>query len=502
MIHIEVDTRQPGQAFGPFWRRCLCAGRAAEGLRADWQAQLREVQREIGFDYLRFHGLFHEDMFVYHEEKDGTPCYNWQYVDALFDFLLSIGIRPFVELGFMPPDMASGSGTVFWWRGNATPPKDYDKWATLCGELARHCLNRYGLSEVGQWYFEVWNEPDLRDGFWYGTQEEYFKLYACTARALKAIDPTLRIGGPATSASHAVAPPWVADLIAFCAREGLPLDFVSTHPYPNNWPMDGYGNCRMTYRDEHSTLDDLRMARKIVDASPFPGAEIHLTEWNSSPSPRDLVHDTAFMAPFIIKNNLECLGLVDSLGFWTFSDVFEEGGAGNGIFHGGFGLINLQGLKKPAYYGYWFLSRLGTEVLAQGDGYFVARKEETLQILMWNYCHYGESFADGDFSGLEMHRRYGIFKEQGDLAFDITIRNPVNRYKKTEYILGRDKGSVYDAWLRNGAPDYPDAGDLDLLRKMAGPTGGLSYVDAMDPLTMSLSVPPHGVHLVELRNVY
>ena len=239
---------------------------------------------------------------IYHEEN-GQPVYNFHYLDTLFDFLLEVNLRPLLELSFMPYDLASGEAYVFWWKDNITPPKDYQRWSDLVTATIRHCIHRYGLEEVLRWYFEVWNEPNLINGFWSSTQEEYFKLYEVTAKAIKGLDSRLRVGGPATSDSGGVKAPWV----------------------------------------------DLQRIRACVDQSPFKEAEIHLTEWNSSPSPRDLVHDTAFMAPFVVMNNLKGLGLVDSLAFWTFTDVFEEGRAGNTLFHGGFGLLNTQGLKKPSY---------------------------------------------------------------------------------------------------------------------------------------------------------
>jgi len=254
MNTLSLAFNHPSTPYKPYWKRCITAGRAAEGLRADWRKQFITLQQEIGFETIRFHGLFHEDMMIYREEN-GAPIYNWQYLDDLFDFLLSTGARPLLELSFMPYALASGEGTVFWWKGNCTPPKDYARWADLVAQTIRHCINRYGLDEALQWYFEVWNEPNLHNGFWYAGMAEYFKLYEVTARAIKAIHPGLRVGGPASSDSGGVRAPWVDEFIAFCAENMLPVDFISTHPYPNLWPLDGYGETRMAYRDESSAED-------------------------------------------------------------------------------------------------------------------------------------------------------------------------------------------------------------------------------------------------------
>jgi len=317
MTGIEFSWDQPGQAFIPFWRTLICAGRAADGLREDWREQLRGLQKELGFRYIRYHGTLSDDMMIYREEPDGSPVYNWQYLDSLFDFFMEIGIRPFLELSFMPHDLRSGEATVFWWRGNITPPRDYGRWAGLIQALIRHCINRYGQKEVLEWYFEVWNEPNLHEFFWDASQEEYFKLYRVTAETIKKVDPRLRVGGPATSGFDNGKATWVEDFLTYCSRYCLPVDFISTHPYPNCWPVDADGRLLRTFREEDSTPTDLKWVRETVRKSSFPQAEIHLTEWNSSPSPRDLVHDTAFMAPYITKTTCEPWDSWSPLGFGT-----------------------------------------------------------------------------------------------------------------------------------------------------------------------------------------
>ncbi len=184
---ISLDFNKIKGNFTTMFKECIGAGRANEGLRADWQQQLAFVKKECDFKYIRMHGLLTDDMGVYREDKNGNPEYNFQYIDVLYDYLLSIGMKPFVELGFMPDALASGNQTIFWWKGNVTPPKDYKKWEDLIRNLTLHFTERYGADEVKTWYFEVWNEPNL-SGFWAGTQEEYFKLYMYTVKAIKSVN--------------------------------------------------------------------------------------------------------------------------------------------------------------------------------------------------------------------------------------------------------------------------------------------------------------------------
>ncbi|MGN1020085.1 MAG: hypothetical protein ACI4O7_06900 [Aristaeellaceae bacterium] len=408
---MTIDCLGTTGSLPHLWSRCVGAGRACEGLRAAWQEQLLRAREACGFEYIRFHGLLAEDMFVC-QLVDGRMVYNWYYIDALYDFLLKAGLRPVVELGFMPPALASGGQTQFWWKGNITPPADFARWDALIGALVRHWQERYGLEEIRRWYFEVWNEPNL-SGFWTGTKSEYFELYRHTALAVKQVDSRLRVGGPATSnfvpdgrfdgeredaacqlthrvedldslAWHGV---WIEDFLRFCAAEGLPVDFVSCHPYPTDWALDGQGECRGRTRSRDSLRADLTWLRETVARSAFPRAEIHLTEWNSSPSPRDCSHDGLPAADYILRCNLDCAHLADSLSYWVFTDIFEEGGGGPEAFHGGFGLMSMHGIPKPAWHAYRFLHLLGDTVVARQEESIVTRKADgSVQLLAWNYA--------------------------------------------------------------------------------------------------------------------
>lgn len=315
-IEIRADARDAGAPLHHFWSTCTGAGRANEGLRAARHEHLRMVVDACGFRYVRFHGIFHDDMFVYRKGPDG-PIYNFQYVDELFGRLLDAGIRPFVELAFMPGDLAREKSTVFWWEAHGSPPVDFAAWAELVRRTVRNWVDRYGVEEVRRWYFEVWNEPNLRP-FFRGTRSEYFELYKVTARAVKEVDPLLRVGGPGTSnfvpdkrfdgevedeTAHAVVteaedldalewrPVWLETFLDYCHTEGLPVDFVSCHPYPTDWALDGQGVGDNYTRGADATPRDLALLRALVDKSRYPQAEIHITEWNSTPSPRDHTHD-------------------------------------------------------------------------------------------------------------------------------------------------------------------------------------------------------------------
>lgn len=463
-----------------FWSFCVGAGRANEGLRANWQEQLDSAVQHCGFKYLRFHGLFHDDMCVYRELEDGTPVYNWQYVHDLFDRMLDKGIRPFVELGFCPAEIASVKATCFWWKGNGSPPSDYGKWAALVDSFVRSCIDRYGITEVRSWYFEVWNEPNLHF-FFKGTKSQYFELYKVSAQTIKAIDPALRVGGPATSnfvpderfdgenedtskqKTHSTDDidslpwrgVWIEDFIAYCHREKLPMDFLSTHPYPTDFAIDHTGKGKSAVRSIHSTQQDLQWLRDMIDRSPYPRAEIHLTEWSSSPSARDHNHDYIQGATFIVKCNVESIGLVDSLSYWTFTDIFEEHRGGDAAFHGGFGLITFQNVAKPAFHAYRMLNALGDELISRFEGGIVTRKSVDQKLVVLAY-HYPPEIKTALPLAINKPEVAVAVAETGSPAlFELKLDQLAPNTCFAIETLDRDHGSVVEAWHQAGAPHSP-----------------------------------------------
>jgi xylan 1,4-beta-xylosidase len=491
-IRIAAKAKAPGTPLKHFWSKVAGAGRANEALRATWQEELDTAHRYDGFEYIRFHGLFHDDMFVYREDAQGNPIYNFQYVDDVFDRMLAKNVQPFVELSFSPSELATAKNTTFWWQANGAPPSDYNKWAALVRATVEHCVARYGIEEVRRWYFEVWNEPNLTKPFFRGTQQQYFELYKITAQTIKAVDPALRVGGPATSNFHmdqdalkkaqAAGKPydpltipwhpiWIEDFLAYCQANHLPVDFVSTHPYPQDFAIDDAsmphgGHFR---RSIDSTRDDLRTLRRIVDSSPYPQAEIQLTEWSSSPSPLDHTHDSLAAAAFLAKTNLDSIGLVDSLSYWTFTDVFEENRKTDSIFHGGFGLINYQQIVKPAFHAYRFLNELGDELVSRTDGAIVTRDKASGRIvaLAYNYP-VEEKVSLPVTNSLEAADAIDASGSARSLAIHLHGL-PANASFLVE-TLDRQHGDAVEAWEQMGQPEPPNPAQTEALRNAAWAT--------------------------------
>ncbi|HOT96774.1 MAG TPA: glycoside hydrolase [bacterium] len=394
---IALDFNAVKGRFNPMFRECIGAGRANEGLRADWQQQLAYVKRECGFRYIRMHGLLTDDMGVYREDRRGNPEYNFQYIDLLYDYILSIGMKPFVELGFMPEALASGKQTLFWWHGNVTPPRDFQRWEELIRRLVLHFTERYGADEVRSWYFEVWNEPNL-NAFWTGTQAEYFRLYRHTVQAIKSVDAAYRVGGPATAGAA-----WVPEMIDFCAKNQLTLDFISTHAYGvKQGYLDEFGNAG-TVLDKNplSVSGDVLRSRREIAASAMPHLELHYTEWSASYTPADPIHDSYHEAAYVLEKLKQVGDAANSMSYWVFTDIFEEAGPRFTPFHGGFGLLNYQGISKPAFFAFRFLNQLGNLELVNTDSCSWACKDETgnVQVLLWDFTntHPGDTVNNQEY---------------------------------------------------------------------------------------------------------
>jgi len=315
---------------------------------------LKRANKELGFKMVRFHALLDQDMSVVLQDRYGKQFYSFYNVDYLFDFLLSLGMKPIVELSFMPDLLASGPQTLFHYKANATPPKSQQAWYDLISRLVQHMVGRYGIDEVASWYFEVWNEPN-NGGFWYGTQKQYFELYNTTASAVKSVSPKLRVGGPATMQSM-----WVDDFINYCKYNHVPFDFVSTHEYPTDF--------------QPYTRDNLRIAmtktRALVNSMVSKGFPLLYTEYNSGLDDigggTQFYQDSSYAAAFVVKSVADMDGVVDVLSYWTFSDIFEEQGMRSQPFSGQFGMMTVNGIAKPVWRAFELLHKSGdrrTQVL-------------------------------------------------------------------------------------------------------------------------------------------
>jgi xylan 1,4-beta-xylosidase len=357
---VSLDLRQSAGAFPKFWNRCISSENAAYWLRRDMVEHHRLGREAFGHEYARFHGILSDGIGLAKRNKQGRIEHAWVNLEKVYDNVMDLGLKPFVEFSFMPSALAKGSKSLFYWKANVTMPKKLSEWDELIEAVTRRLLKRYGRQEVRKWYFEVWNEPNLPKWFFDGDMKDYFKLYDGAARAVRKVDPHFRVGGPASACAA-----WVEEFILHCKAKSVPADFVSYHLYPSDpFFMENEG-MDFKWKGEPFFRSHVQRNAAILRRHADMGLEVHMTEWNVSSNHRDPLHDGPGAAAFAVKAVQEVAGLVDSFSWWTLSDLYEEGGLAPAPFHGGFGLYSIDGLKKASYFAFEALKNLGEELLAR-----------------------------------------------------------------------------------------------------------------------------------------
>lgn len=367
-IQLFPQWTQAGSRFLHTWEGIANIDQFRWMVRRDVQEQIALAQRELGVRHVRAVGMFDDEMRVFcpspasfmgYEPKE--PRTNWQTVDYVIDSLLDRGVNPMFTTSFIPSALTSGPTTVFSTRGHTSPPDDWKKWAALVSESVRHAVGRYGLAVVRTWYFEVWNEPNLQGWFWGGNQADFFKLWAVTYGAIKSVDASLRVGGPSCGRAE-----WVEELVAYGLKHGCVPDYLIAHIYNNDSsvgealaPFDGPQDDKNS-RSPNFSIGTMRGVRSLVDRIGFKG-ELHWNEWGRSFHGVDHHREEASEAAFIVRLLAEVSQEADAFAYWCLSDVYDQVGYGREAFYGGYGLLSLQGLRKPSYHAFQLLSRLGTE---------------------------------------------------------------------------------------------------------------------------------------------
>ena len=465
---------------------CIGTGRMGLALHKEYYDQLKYVQEEIGFSHIRGHGLFCDDMAIYQEytDDDGKVCaeYNFTYLDRVFDSYSELGIRPFIELGFMPEKLASGTQTIFYWKGNTTPPKDYTAWCALVTATLSHLIERYGEEEVLTWPVEVWNEPNL-PGFWENADmDEYFKLFETTFNAVKVLDKRFRVGGPAVCGGSDEK--WISAFLEFCSGRKIPLDFVTRHHYNTEFPRrEGhYGYAKLT--PPEPGYANLQTTRDIINRFPeYRGLEIHITEFNTSYIPNCPIHDTNLNAAYL-AHQLSRLGDENaSYSYWTFGDVFEEIGVPFTPFHGGFGLLANGCIPKPTFHTFSFFKQLTGECIHRSDEAIVMKKPDgSIYGTLWN---------------LQMDE-----ETEESLELALSLEADDGRYSLIIRTVDEEVCNPQKLWYDMGEPKSLTKQQLRLLREGAAPLVTSAQVNAADGrLALDFKLAPNAVVYFEARKI-
>lgn len=492
----KTNEKMPDSIF-----KSISIGRAYELLRREHFNQFKMLQDEMHFEYVRFHGLFHDEMGIVIRDDEGKIRYRWQTIDEFFDRLKELNIRPLVELSSMPLELASGDTTTFVWKMNVTTPKDYNEWYDLCKAFTSHMVDRYGLDEVKKWYFEVWNEPNIT-GFWPYTMEEYYKLYEYTVKAVKAVNEDLKVGGPASAGGA-----YVKEIIEYCTEKNLPLDFVSTHAYPVGDQCEYPDRTKAPYETGRYIRERFKEIQELVKNSNRPDLEIHWTEWNTqSAKSSDKLDwdldpslglswslnptvDLHFGASSVAKEMLSVMNYCDSVAYWVISDFFEEYGAKFTPYSCTYGMITRDNIKKATYNAYKFLRNL--------RGNLLKAEFEKEPPMLCDLCATEENNIIRTV--LYNHKELDV-ENQPDFEDVMCFDVDEGEYIATFATIKEHQGSAYETWLEMGYPDNLSEVQLEMLKAHSTPEYKFEIIKSEDgKIKVPFCLKPNEVMYVEIQ---
>ena len=492
---ITIDAKAPTTPFPHFWEKTFGSGRAILALRDSYRKDLRTVKQATGFQSIRFHGIFNDEVGLYDPERqtknpglaaeqaNDASIYNFSYVDQIYDGLLEDGVKPFVEMSFMPRKLSSEPNAVhaFWYHPNVAPPQNYDAWDKMIRAFAEHLVRRYGIDEVATWQFEVWNEPNI--DFWGGDpkQSTYFELYDHTARALKAVSKRIQVGGPSTAQAA-----WVTPFLAHVKEKNVPADFVSTHAYANDTADNVMHSAEKIPRDQ-MVYRAVKMVHDQIAASPFPKLPLIFSEYNASYANEPNVTDSPYMGPWLANTIRQCDGLTDSMDYWAFSDVFEEQGVVRSPFYGGFGLLAAGNIPKPTFNIFAALHKLGERRIAAASDSVLATTtgNSGLALALWNY-------APPTGTGATYIAPIGPGAPAKN--FDLILENVPGNAAVELWRIDNDHSNVLKLYDAIGRPDNLSQQQIKQLRA-AGAMSPAEHLH-LDKGKLHLSIPAHGLAVV------
>ncbi|MDW7662327.1 MAG: helix-turn-helix domain-containing protein, partial [Bacillota bacterium] len=513
----NTESNMKGATFLKPWNRLMTFGYAAHGLEKEVQDVLKQVHDELGVQYVRFHGIFSDEMLSVHTDQNGKIRYDYKTIDSLLDQMIGIGVRPFMEVGFMPKHLVTGDFKFFKWGARIGKPLNLDDWTTFIQEFMEHLIDRYGMEEVTSWYFEFWNEPDIQGIFWIDDLEDFFELFKATYYVMKKISADLKVGGFGNM-SFTIHNEWLDQMAIYLKKNQIQLDFFSFHTYPVEIRggldfqidqnisdfLNGNGSeqiiNKISLGDSNLTGELIdRTIERIESLGVLVKSEYWITEFNSSTLPNDLVHDTCFMTAFLVKNFLESRNKVSGIGFWTLTDHYDELEIDKSQYYGGFGLFARGGIAKAAYNSYWLLSKVHGKVVGEGPGYIVTISDDKYFILIYHYVHYNRLYQNMDVSQMDALNRYKVFDCHEKLKFNIKIEGLKGSFQEEIFTVNRKQGSSFDAWTEMGAPEDLSKEAVTHLKSKAFPGVRMKKIRLHGNYLNDISLDPHEVQVIVIE---
>lgn len=477
--NIRLNGQKHNGVLKHSWRNILNVASAFDLLISDIQEIVTKIQHEIGFKYIHFTGIFSDDLRVCSRLPNGKLVFNFAYIDKILEFVLGQGLKPFIQLTYMPNAIAANTSRRLFNSIVSAPGSD-DEWCQLVSEFLNHIISNYSLEEVSSWYFSIWNQPDTPEKLYgFGDDARFLKFYTKTFRTIKDCSEALQIAmTPTFYVLNDNYTNWYLDFIRKCRRHDCLPDALSFTYYDTTLFTEhnrsrqnfGFVETMQLSIDENSFtafIDKIIKERRELGLENIP---IYLTEWNSNPSQQDLLNDTCFKSCYIVKNILQNYDRIYSFGYWSLSDLMGEAPLPENQFFGGLGLFTKDGIPKPVYYALTILNKLGGEFIDQGEGWFASRDGDAYKIILYNYRHFSKLYAMGEKFDMSFTDRYTVFEPSQTLDVHLQISDVENgSYLVRETTLNRGNGSAFDTWVEMGALEPDNEEELETLRHKSVP---------------------------------
>lgn len=505
----DIAVQTVGTPLRHTWRRLLNIGYARDGLLAEVQNQLRIAQGEIGFEFLRFHGILDDDMHIYYEDSGQKPYLDFSMVDLLLDFVLSINLKPYIELSFMPKLLAQEEQRIFDRQSLMSMYRDEEKWRFLIRNLVQHCVERYGREQVRQWRFTTMGNNLVAAGLL--TQDSFLNIYRSTYESVKSVDTEIPFGGPGGMASSIWDSRYIHEFLEYALQYNCIPDFINTQCYPHrsieqdaeflNFTLSQESAPMVLSGDEHYTKAMLCDFQTLLESYHLAHLKIWIEEWNSTLWQRDLSNDTCYKSSWLAMNFCDAFDAAESFGYWQLTDFMEEHSAYGSIFHGGYGLFTYNSIPKSGWYALQLMRMMGETLIDSGDGWIVTRNQSGFQILLTHYCHYDKLYRFRYRKLTDPQQAYNVFIEKGEMEYALLFTGMTpGRYEIQKYSVSRTQGSSFDTWLEIGSPSCLRQNEVSYLKNASLPKYHVHTREIRDSYIVKSKLEPHEIQLILLKS--
>jgi beta-xylosidase/AraC-like DNA-binding protein len=478
-LAVETDAGN-GTSYQRPWEEVINLGFARDFTKAPFINQINLLQNEAPFRYGRFQGLFGKSALLTAGPKGE---YNFVQIDRIVNFLYGVNLIPFVELAFKP-DMVTGKhGEPVFNNREEVQNMPLDEYEKLIEKFLKHMINRYGIQEVNRWRFEmmvphvewvIYTENDL---------DVYIKQFVKIRKIIKDIAPSAMVGGPGFNLARPENLDIIGKILYGLGEQRCLPDFFSFYAFSfSPLPAIGKDTEGPLLWEKHENVKRVIWAKEFIQSFDPSIKKFFVTEWNFDFSSRNRFNDSLMKAPFVLQNSIDAIGTMDVLCYWLASDISVEYSDSSAILFGGPGLLSRNGIRKPCFFAYHFLSMLGPVLLAKGEGYIVtSRPENNYAAILFNYKYISnQSRLRNDYRELERDSQE-FLEDTESLTVSLRISGTQpGRYKITQHILNTRSGSVYDTWKRLSSVDELSDSEASWLEHTCVPSLQIDFISDTD----------------------